>query len=111
MSAERGSSSGTTFVFSNFYQIYRQAKLQEASTQELAKALVLKPGMRTVEREDVPSLAQARVVSSEQSQGLKQWCERSEAKKELAQSLRVLRDSSKRLAYLMAEVDLILKRE
>ena len=116
MSAERDSQQGMTFNFTNFYHLYRHEKL--------AKGIILKAQETsmhtslTTERASetlstlYPQQAEAKVISSEHSEEMKKWShlELDSTKKDLMNQMRSLRNSRKRLQFLMNEVDEILKR-
>lgn len=108
MSATRDHSQNTKFVFSNFYHLYLKGKHSETVAAPLVKGLVLK----THSVVETPSLAEVRVVSSHQHEELKGWSQNNlkQERKSVAAHLRSLRDSRKRLSFLMQEVDEILKR-
>ena len=114
MSAERDSQRGSTFIYSNLYQIYRQGKLDEmkrqalqAHEEPLTKGLVLKTG------ETAPAMSEApQELTSENEESLKQWMRgNSEHTKTLSSDLRQLKDARKRLLFLMGELDQLLQRE
>lgn len=108
MSATRDHSQNTKFVFSNFYHLYLKGKVNESAADSLAKGIVLKASNKI----EIPTLAEVRVVSSQQFDELKSWSQNNlkQERKNTATHLRNLRDSRKRLSYLMQEVDDILKR-
>lgn len=107
MSAIKDPTQNTTFIYSNFYQIYRKGKMQSQQQQELAKGIVLKSHSVI----ETPAVAEVRVVSSKQTEELSQWAgNASEGKKDMAAHLRTLRDARKRLNFLMNEMEELLKR-
>ena len=108
MSAVRDTSQNTTFIFSNFYHLYRKGKLQAQAKNELAKGVVLKSRSVT----EMPPDASAKVAHQPQSEDLSHWThfEMESAKREVAHHLRTLRESKKRLNFLMQEIDDLLKR-
>lgn len=106
MSAFKDSQQNITFVYSNFYHLYRKGKLQAEAQKELAKGLVLKSHSVT----ETPSVAEVRVVNSRQSEEIQRWSTQSSSKKDMASNLRSLRDARKRLNFLMSELDELLKR-
>ena len=102
MSAVKDPNQKTTFIYSNFYHIYRKGRLTSgAPSAELTKGVVLNPEPVSV-----------RVVSQEEQEGIQSWVsgEVQNGKKALADRLHSLRDASKRLKFLMTEVDEILKK-
>ncbi len=101
MSAMRDSAQGTTFIYTNFYNLYRKTKLEAESQKELAKGLVLKSHSIT----ENPSVAEVRVVSPEQMEQLSHW-----SHSNVNSNFRSLRESRKRLNFLMSEIDEILKK-
>lgn len=107
MSAVRDNSQKTTFIYSNFYHLYRKSKLEAQSKKELAKGVVLKSNSFT----ETPAPAQV-TVASPNSEELSSWThfEMESAKREITRHLRVLRESKKRLKFLMQEMDELLKR-
>ncbi len=111
MSAVKDPQQGLTFNYSNFYHLYRNGKLQQAESERtLAKGIVLKSHSHT----EIPSVAQAQVVTTAQTVELTAWASganHSAAKHDLAKSLKDLREAHKRLDFLMSEIDEILKRE
>ena len=107
MSAVKDSQQNVTFVYSNFYQIYRKGKVQVEAQKELAKGVVLKSHSVV----ETPAVAEVRVVSSQQTEELRQWStNETESKKDMAANLRQLRDARKRLNFLMSEMEELLKR-
>jgi hypothetical protein len=99
MSAVKDTQQNITFVYSNFYQIYRKS--------QLSKGIVLKAHSVT----ETPAIAEVRVVTSQQSEELKQWSHAADdGKRHMAENLRALRDARKRLSFLMNEMDELLKR-
>ena len=98
MSAVSDSQQGISFIYTNFYDHYKNLSS--------ARGVVLKT-------ESVPTLAEVSVVTSEQQQDLSSWVHqtKSEGKKDLALHLRELREARKRFTYLLAEVEDLLKRE
>lgn len=93
MPAVRDQQQATKFIYTNFYELYRKSKLEAEAGRELAKGFVLHT-----------SAAEVRVVSPEQVEGLQQWSHH-----KVSHSLRSLRESRKRLKFLMTEIDDILK--
>ena len=108
MSAVRDTSQNTTFIFSNFYHLYRKGKLQAQAKNELAKGIVLKSNSVT----ETPKEALVNVAQTQKTEELSNWShfEMESAKREVAHHLRTLRESKKRLTYLMQEIDELLKR-
>lgn len=103
MSAVRDNSQNTTFIFKNFYHLYRQGKLQEQKKNELATGVVLKSR----------SVCETPVISTAPSkEEISAWThtEVADGKKEVANHLRSLREARKRLQFLMSEIDTILKQ-
>lgn len=109
MSAVKDPNQKTTFIYSNFYHIYRKGKVASdvQKMNESAKGVVLKSSSPAL-----PQPAEVRVVNHEESEGLKAWTssEVHDGKKSMAEQLNSLRDASKRLKFLMTEVDEILKK-
>jgi hypothetical protein len=101
MSAVKDQNQSTTFIYTNFYNLYRKSKLESLSKEELAKGLILKSRAHT----EAPSIGQARVITTEQQQHLQDWTRHS-----LNSSFRSLRESRKRLQFLMTEIDEILSK-
>ncbi len=107
MSAIKDPQRNLTFVYSNFYQIYRNGKLKAAAQGELTQGIVLKTHSLT----ETPSIAEIRVISSQQTEELTQWSHaKDEGKKEMANHLLTLREARKRLTFWMTELDELLKR-
>jgi len=101
MSAVRDSAQATTFIYTNFYNLYRKSKMEAVSKQELAKGLVLKSHSIT----ENPTVAEVKVVSQLQMEQLSHWSHSS-----INSNFRSLRESRKRLNFLMTEIDEILKK-
>ena len=101
MSAARDQAQATTFIYTNFYSLYRKSKFEAQPTQELAKGLVLKSHSVTQN----PSVAEVRLVSAQQMEQLSHW-----SHSNVSSSFRSLRESRKRLNFLMTEIDEILKK-
>ena len=101
MSAVRDSAQATTFIYTNFYNLYRNTKLAAESKNELAKGLVLKSHSIT----ENPTVAEVKVVSPQQMEQLSHW-----SHSNINSSFRSLRESRKRLNFLMTEIDEILKK-
>ena len=99
MPAERDPQQGMTFIYSNFYQLYRQGKLQAKNpSPDLAKGIVLQP-------------VEVKTLNPSTTSDFKKWSHHEdEVKKNLVSHVRSLRETRKRLTFLMAEVDAILKR-
>jgi hypothetical protein len=96
MPATRDRSQNTTFIFSNFYELYQKAKNSGQEQGGVAKGLVLKT-------------TDSRWVSDEESQQLHSWSKNSNPSSKIARHLQDLRQARKRLSFLMAEMDEILK--
>ena len=110
MSASRDTEQNTKFIFSNFYHLYLQSKAAKTGTaSDPATGIVL----RTRSHTETPALAQVHVVSSHGNDSLKKWAnsEESFGRNALALQIQTLRNTRKRLNYLMEEIDEILKRE
>jgi hypothetical protein len=109
MSAIKDPQQATTFIYSNFYQLYRKGKLDKLQQKELASGVVLKSRSVT----ETPGVAEVRVVNSQQAEDLSKWthAQPNEGKKDMAAHLKSLRDARKRLMFLMSELDELLKRE
>ncbi len=107
MSAVRDQSQNTKFVFANFYHLYLQGKLAKTAQDDIAKGVVLK----TNPVSSVPQMAEVKVVTNPSSEDMKNFAmARDSGRKDLSKSLKGLQDARKRLAFLMQEVDDILKR-
>jgi hypothetical protein len=104
MSAARDDNQSSTFIYTNFYHLYLKSKAGSQSQNEsgLAKGMVLKTRSIT----ETPSVAEVRVISPEQLEQLQHWTHSS-----LNSNYRALRDSRKKLKYLMGEIEEILKRD
>lgn len=101
MSAVKDSAQASTFIYTNFYNLYRKSKLDSASKKELASGMILKSHSITQN----PAVAEVRVVSPEQMSHLSHWSHSS-----VNSNYRALRESRKRLNFLMTEIDEILKK-
>jgi len=101
MSAVKDSAQATTFIYTNFYNLYRKSKIESQSSQEVAKGLVLKSHSVTQN----PTVAEVKVVSAHQMEQLSHWSHSS-----VNSNYRSLRESRKRLNFLMTEIDEILKK-
>jgi hypothetical protein len=101
MSAVRDSAQGTTFIYTNFYNLYRKSKLDAVAKKELASGLILKSHSIT----ENPTAAEVKVVSPQQMEQLSHW-----SHSNVNSSYRALRESRKRLNFLMSEIDEILKK-
>jgi hypothetical protein len=113
MSAERDNQQGMTFIYSNFYQLYRQGKIEADSRHEpVAKGKILKVHSRT----ETPVPAQVCVASQEQTAEWAQWAAGRDSSTEASkingvrEHLRSLREAKARLKFLTQELDEILKR-
>ena len=101
MSAVRDSAQATTFIYTNFYNLYRKSKLQEEAKKELSKGLVLSSHSITQN----PTVAEVRVVSPEQMEQISHWSHSS-----INSNFLSLRESRKRLNFLMTEINEILNK-
>ena len=101
MSAVRDSAQATTFIYTNFYNLYRKSKFEAVANQELAKGMVLSSHSITAN----PTVSEVRVVSPEQMEQLSHWSHSS-----INSNFRSLRESRKRLNFLMSEINEILKK-
>ncbi len=101
MSAVRDSAQATTFIYTNFYNLYRKSKMESQASAPVAKGLVLKSHAITQN----PSVAEVKVVSPVQMEQLGHWSHSS-----VNSNFRSLRESRKRLNFLMTEIDEILKK-
>lgn len=101
MSAVRDSAQATTFIYTNFYNLYRKSKMDAVAKNELASGLILKSHSIT----ENPVMAEVKVVSPQQMEHLSHWSHSS-----VNSSYRALRESRKRLKFLMSEIDEILKK-
>jgi hypothetical protein len=108
MSAAKDPNQNTTFIYSNFYHLYRKGKLANQAKEELARGVVLKSNSII----ETPKPAEVHVVSSHQTEALSAWthAETHSAKKELAEHLLTLRDARKKLSFMMQEIDELLRR-
>ena len=102
MSAVRDENTNSTFIYTNFYNLYLKSKAESVSKTDLAKGMVLKTRAIT----ETPSVAEVRVISNEQLEQLDHWTHSS-----LNSNYRALRESRKKLKYLMSEIEEILKRD
>ena len=113
MSAIKDPEQATTFIYSNFYQLYRTEKLKEKleklKQKEVASGVVLKSRSIT----EAPSLAEVSVVSAEQADEFRKWAheQTSTGKKDMATHLKSVREARKRRVYLMNELNELLNRE
>jgi hypothetical protein len=105
MSAVRDSSQASTFIYTNFYNLYRKSKIQAEANKEVVKGLVLKSHSVTEHPAFNPTVSEVRVVSPQQMEQLSHW-----SHSKMSTHLRSLNESRKRLKFLMAEVDDILKK-
>ncbi len=108
MSAIKDPSQNTTFIFSNFYHLYRKGKIASQPKADLVKGVVLKPAVvQNIEKE-----VEVKVSAPAQSEEIANWShfEMESAKRQVAHHLRSLRESKRRLSFLMQEIDEILKR-
>ncbi len=92
----------TTFIYNNFYQLYRQSKLAQLPKDELSKGVVLKTRAHT----ELPASATVRVISNEQQHSLHEWTHAS-----LRANYRQLRESRKKLKFLLEEVQEVLAQD
>ena len=112
MSAERDNQQGMTFIFSNFYQLYRQGKMDADSKYEpISKGKVLKVHSIT----ETPIPAEVRVIESKQADQWSKWAHHQEPSAAsklhgMREHLRSLREAKQRLKFLTQELDEILKR-
>jgi hypothetical protein len=123
MAAERDTQQGMTFIYSNFYQLYRQGKLQASN---VASANPVKGQiLQTRHHVDTPVPAEVSVVNSQQEQEYAQFVSRSSkastshtrtgtetnaVTQGLREHLRSLREIRQRLKFLTNELDELLKR-
>ena len=91
----------STFVYTNFYNLYQKSKLDSQSKNELATGLLLKSRIHTA----TPESIEVRVISEEQQQELKNWTTLS-----LRSNYRSLKESRKKLNYLLTELEEILAK-
>jgi len=105
MSAVKDPQQATTFIYTNFYNLYRKSKIEAEANKEVVKGLVLKSHSVTQHPTFNPSVAEVRVVSSHQMEQLSHW-----SHSNMSTHLRSLNESRKRLKFLMAEIDDLLKR-
>jgi len=105
MSAVKDPQQATTFIYTNFYHLYRKSKIEAASNQEMVKGLVLKSHSITQNPAFNPSVSEVRVVSPQQMEQLSHWSHTN-----MSTHLRSLNESRKRLKFLMSEIDDILKK-
>jgi len=99
MSATRDQNQATTFLYSNFYDLYRNQKGPKTESS-VTSGILLKTGS-------------VRSVSPEESKALGSWSRAEDlqhGKKSLAQQLSDLRQARKRLSFLMNEMDELLKK-
>lgn len=97
MSASRDTkqAASASFISSNFYEHYKNLAH--------AKGIILKS--------EVPSIGQVKIVTPEHQRDLNEWAEHSKeiGKRGISQSLLELRESRKRLMYLVSELNEIVK--
>ncbi|MBS1958901.1 MAG: hypothetical protein JST80_05465 [Bdellovibrionales bacterium] len=113
MSAERDNQQGMTFIYSNFYQLYRKAKI-EKEAHAAAKALTGKV-LKTAAITETPVPAEVRVINSQQTDAWAQWAKNKnvgQASKlhNVREHLKQLREAKSRLKFLSDELEEILKR-
>jgi len=107
MSAAKDPTQTTTFIYSNFYHLYRKGKKVEAAKSEVARGVVLKS--RSII--ETPAPAAVSVTSSHQAEAMSSWTHgQSSARNEVASHLRSLREARKRLQFMLQEIDEHLKR-
>lgn len=113
MSAERDNQQGMTFIYSNFYQLYRKAKI-EKEAKDAAKALTGKV-LKTHSVTETPVPAEVRVISSQQTDAWSQWAKNKNVEQasklhNVREHLKSLREAKARLKFLSEELEEILKR-
>jgi hypothetical protein len=99
MSATRDQNQATTFIYSNFYELYRNQKGLKTETS-VTSGVLLKAGT-------------VRSVTAEDAKALGSWSRAEDlhhGKKSLAQQLAELRQARKRLSFLLNEMDELLKK-
>ena len=99
MSATRDQNQATTFIYSSFYDLYRNQKGLKAD-HSVTSGVLLKTGS-------------VRTVSAEDSKAIGSWSRAEDlhhGKKSLAVQLSELRQARKRLSFLMNEMDELLKK-
>jgi hypothetical protein len=103
MSAERDQQQGTKFIYSNFYQLYRQGKLQaETAKEDLIKGKVLR-----AHTTEAPIPAEVQVIHSKTSADWSKWAS---PRSDVRDHLKQLREIRQRLKFLSDELDEVLKR-
>ncbi len=100
MPAMKDENMNSTFIYTNFYGLYLKSKLSGMTSSEPAKAMVLKS--RSLTQNPVNPVRT--ILSSEQQEQLNQWTHSS-----LNSNYRALRDSRKKLKFLMSEIEELLK--
>ena len=111
MSAERDQQQGMTFIYSNFYQLYRQGKFDGSKHEVLAKGKILKVLSHT----ETPVPAEVHVINSQQTEEWSNWAHQKGSKSGsrfhgMREHLRSLREAKNKLKFLSEELDEILKR-
>ena len=101
MSAVKDQSQHGTFLYTNFYNLYQKSKLESQSKNELTTGVLLKSRIHTA----MPVSVEARVISEEQQQNLKNWATLS-----MRSNYRTLNESRKKLKYLLNELEEVLAK-
>ena len=102
MSAMKDSNQAPTFIYTNFYNLYRKSKFESDTQPELLTGVVLTTAHT---QSFAPTVAEVRVVSHHQMEQLSQW-----SHSNLSSHFRSLNESRKRLKFLTSEIDDILKK-
>lgn len=131
MSAHRDQHQGFTFIYSNFYQLYRHTKAHtqahapipcvqpQKTSPELESALIRGRILKTKAHSkistkasfDMPIPAEVSVVTQAQTVGLKKWMTGgTPAQKSVRDDLKALRLASKRIQYLTQELEALNKK-
>jgi|GEM_PF-2750354 len=100
MSATRDRSQNASFVFTSIYHLYQREKSKQDRETGLLKAVVLK----------TPEVS---AISSEDQESLSSWVrnETRTGRKNLGSHLRELRETRKKLSFMLQELDDLLKRD
>ncbi len=102
MPAVRDENMNSTFIYTNFYELYLKSKASKVSGSEPAKGMILKTRAIT----ENPVSSEKTIFSTEQKEQLHQWTHSS-----LNSNYRTLRNSRKKLKFLMSEIEELLKYE
>jgi hypothetical protein len=101
MSAVKDQSQNSTFIYTNFYNLYRKSQFDSKAKDQPVSGVLLK----TLTHTAVPESLSVQVINEEQQVAMKNWTTLS-----LRSNYRTLRESRKKLKFLMSEVEEILAR-